>query len=807
MVKLKRFLKPYREAGAVHALFAPHRFVDDHVFLTKSNQVGVVIEVDGIDDECLTEATLETNARRMAAAWRAFDNQFRIYQYAIKQEGAGLVEAESYPTDVIRKTVQARHEYLRTRAEGLYQLRLVYVILYEPQSLTGGSWKRTLSNRKVLRVLADQLERNRTILLGHVESFRRTLDDLLGLRILAKGEAFQFFRLLANLDPEIAGAERLKFDGHVDYFLPSVPVACVREGVRVGDADVEVLSLREPPAETFPNVIRELLKLQTNFILCSEYKRITNESAITKIREAQNHFHWSQWVSDLPSVLSMVINRGNRENVIADKTALNDVEDLDKSLARIKNDGEYLGEFSLTVVLFGWKDRTKLQRAAADVIKIFGNHEGSLIRETYNALNAYLSVMPGNDAFNLRRTWLLSGNYSDLAFAYAPSRGEPWNRHLGGEQLVVLETNDATPYFFNLHEGDRLGVLIFGAPGAGKSVLANLLIDHSQKNAPRTFILDLGGSYRQITRKHGGSYLHMEFGSGRQTFRINPFSLEGTADNVQFLFTFVRLLLTQGGYRPTAADDQELFEAVESMYVFDPSLRRLGNLVHGLPPHLAPYLAAWVGHGQYASLFDNVDDTLTFAPFQAFDFQGMDELYPQLMEPLLFYIFQRISQVVYDPDLSGTPKQLWADEVWRFLANDTARQYLVTAGKTWRKHNGGIGLITQSAADLESAGILDLVNEVCPTKILLANPGADAATYQRLFKLNEREAELFSTLIPKRQFLWKTAERSKVLNVNLDPAAYWQYTNSPYDNERRREAIEACGFEEGLKVLAAQAKV
>jgi hypothetical protein len=46
-----------------------------------------------------------------------------------------------------------------------------------------------------------------------------------------------------------------------------------------------------------------------------------------------------------------------------------------------------------------------------------------------------------------------------------------------------------------------------------------------------------------------------------------------------------------------------------------------------------------------------------------------------------------------------------------------------------------------------------------------------------------------------------------VLNVNLDPTAYWQYTNSPYDNERRREAIEAYGFEEGLKVLAAQAKV
>ena len=29
------------------------------------------------------------------------------------------------------------------------------------------------------------------------------------------------------------------------------------------------------------------------------------------------------------------------------QVALNDVEDLDETLARIKNDGEYLGEFSL----------------------------------------------------------------------------------------------------------------------------------------------------------------------------------------------------------------------------------------------------------------------------------------------------------------------------------------------------------------------------------------------------------------------------------------------------------------------------
>jgi hypothetical protein len=44
-----------------------------------------------------------------------------------------------------------------------------------------------------------------------------------------------------------------------------------------------------------------------------------------------------------------------------------------------------------------------------------------------------------------------------------------------------------------------------------------------------------------------------------------------------------------------------------------------------------------------------------------------------------------------------------------------------------------------------------------------------------------------------------------VLNVELDSAAYWTYTNSPFDNARRDAAFAAHGQAEGLQVLAAEA--
>jgi hypothetical protein len=294
MVKVRKFLKPYKDAGAFHALFAPHRFVDDQVFLTKGNQLGVVLAVDGVDYECLTEAILESYTRRAAAAWRSFDESFRLYQYVLKQDQAQVEYDGSYVNQVVGKTVRDRSAYLASKAQGLYSVRLFYAVLFEPHVFSRGHW---LSNRNALRAIAGNLQRHRDTLIGNAESFRRNIGDLLGISILSKADAFAFFRLLTNLEPELAAAERLKYDNHVDYYLPSLPLACTRDGIRIGDAQVEVLSLKEPPASTFPNVLRELLALEANFILCTEFKRVLNDKAITTIRAAQNHFHWSQWVA------------------------------------------------------------------------------------------------------------------------------------------------------------------------------------------------------------------------------------------------------------------------------------------------------------------------------------------------------------------------------------------------------------------------------------------------------------------------------------------------------------------------------
>ena len=200
-------------------------------------------------------------------------------------------------------------------------------------------------------------------------------------------------------------------------------------------------------------------------------------------------------------------------------------------------------------------------------------------------------------------------------------------------------------------------------------------------------------------------------------------------------------------------------------------------------------------------LFDNAEDTISFSRFQCFDFQRMSQ-YPELLEPLLFYILHRANAVIADRQISSVFKAFFIDEAWVFLKNPAIQRYVVEALKTWRKHNAAMILSTQSLDELKRSDILDVIIESCATKIFLANPDMDRDLYRRQFHLNETEVELISGLIPKQQFLIKTPELAKVANLNVDPKSYWLYTNDPYDNKKRKEAFEMHGFEKGLEILA-----
>jgi type IV secretion system protein VirB4 len=807
MLRFSRIFKNYAETGSLGEQINLFGFIGPEAFLTKDGEVGVMLEVRGVDFECLDQSTIDLLTKRLESALKLFDENCRVYQYLFKRNSA-TIPYKLYRSPVVNAAINNRIAYLESRKERLFSLSIYYVVLYGAGKTSAvvrsfaGDPKRAIgemvarfSGKKLAVVLGESLEAAEAALLAKAHAFLLQVSDFLTIRLLTKCEAFRILKRLLNFDPHKLELAQLKHDTFLDYYLPESHVECHRQYLAVGGYYVKVLTLKEPPAQSFPLMLVRLLEVEANYQVITEWKRQDSGKTRRTIQSKRRHFHNTKRsffshlnLNDVPSA-----------DVLLDDSKEFRVRELGESAKEIELHGNYFGQFSLTVVIYDL-DLANVERACAEFYKVFSSHDAQLYQESYNLLNAFLSTVPGNHTFNLRYLYLLNTNYADFSFLFTLDSGEQHNNHLGQEYLAVLETNHHTPYFLNLHHRDVAHTLILGRTGAGKSFLLNFLITNLQKYSPHTFIFDLGGSFESLTHLFGGSYVRV--GLESKDFRINPFSLSPTKENLDFLALFLRVLIEGQAARelgPSAASD--LYHQIENLYAVDASLRTLGVLANTLDLELRSRLSRWTRGGQFGFLFDNAEDTVSFSRFQCFDFQQMSH-YADLLEPLLFYILHRANHMIADPDLASMFKAFFIDEAWVFLKNPSVERYVVDALKTWRKHNAAMILSTQSLDELRRSDILDIIVESCVTKIFLANPDMDRELYRRQFHLNHNELERIANLIPKQQFLIKTPEVAKIANLHVDPKSYWLYTNDPYDNTKRKEAFETYGFEQGLERLA-----
>jgi type IV secretion system protein VirB4 len=811
MLRLSRIFKNYNEAGSLGEQINLFGFIGPHVFLTKTGEVGVLLEVRGVDYECLDTASVDHFTKRLESALKLFDENYRVYQYLFKRNNE-TIPFRLYTNPVVDAAIQNRIRYLNGKADTLFSLSIYYAVLFQA-SETSQKITRALaelsknprnsladlsahfSTEKQVIVLGQHVDHARARLLEKARSFMVQLNDFLPIRMLDKQEAFAVLKRTLNLQPGKLACANLKYDTFLDYYLPESPIECHRGHLRVDDYYVKVLTLKEPSAQSFPLIFKRLLEVQANYYIVTEWKKEDSGKMRRVIQSKRRHFHNTK-----RSFASQVrLNDSPEQDVLLDDSKEAQVRELAEGIKEIELEGNYFGQFSLTVVIYDL-DLAKVDRACADFYKVFSIHDAQLYEEKYNALNAFLAAIPGNHAFNLRSLYLLNTNYADFSFLFTLHCGEPRNAHLREEYLAVLETNHHTPYFLNLHYRDVAHTMILGRTGAGKSFLLNFLITNLQKYDPHTFIFDLGGSFESLTQLFRGSYIRV--GLESEDFKINPFSLPPTKENLDFLALFLKVLIQ--GQRPNELDpvtERDLFHQIENLYEVDPALRTLGVLANTLGHDISSRLTKWTRGGQFGFLFDNADDTISFSRFQCFDFQRMSQ-YPELLEPVLFYILHRANAVISDRRVSSVFKAFFIDEAWVFLKNPAIQRYVVEALKTWRKHNAAMILSTQSLDELRRSDILDVIIESCATKIFLANPDMDRDLYRRQFHLNETEIQLIPELLPKQQFLIKTPELAKVANLAVDSKSYWLYTNDPYDNKKRKEAFETYGFEKGLEMLA-----
>ncbi len=97
------------------------------------------------------------------------------------------------------------------------------------------------------------------------------------------------------------------------------------------------------------------------------------------------------------------------------------------------------------------------------------------IRESLNAVEAWLGSLPGHVYANVRQPLVHTLNLAHLMPLSSVWAGPKRNEHLDGPPLFYAETSGSTPFRFSTHVGDVGHTLIVGPTGAGKSVLLALM--------------------------------------------------------------------------------------------------------------------------------------------------------------------------------------------------------------------------------------------------------------------------------------------------------------------------------------------
>ena len=630
-----------------------------------------------------------------------------------------------------------------------------------------------------------------------VDASRTLVADLTPLDIL---DAQAGSRVLSELINRPGGDWHGATGSGMNWRLAISELEAERRHLRLDGEPVILYSLLSPPGRATANLLNDLYRLNAVMTVALEWRPWDLDAARRKIRGAQRHYFSKRY-----SMMAHVQETEGTSSAMVDSAADAESSRLGDALVELETEGIAYGDLALTIALHGELEQT--ERLDGDVRRIFAAHDAKAIREGYGQLAVWFCRLPAQPRKRqVRSVFVSAGAAACLAPIYGPPTGHARSTHLNRDALAIFETQWQTPYYYDLFHGDVGHTLVLGATGAGKSFTLNFLLVQALQYNPRVLILDLGGSYRWITRFLGGGYLELspdDDADGSTGFRLRPFSLPASERTYQFLTGWITRLLRIGGWQVTGGDPSEIRQRVEDLYAFPPERRQLGVLVKSLPSKMWSALGRWHGSGAWGRYFDNPatgEPDLDLADWQVIDLAGAAE-HEDLCEAALFYLLERLRLTLEHPAETARVKLMVVDEAWRYVRDPAVLTYLAEAAKTWRKKNAALIMATQSAVDVTGSVGAEALLESLPTKLFLANPELPDKAAE-IFHLNPAEVATIRGLIPKRELYLRRSDAAGTLRLDVDPESYWLYTSSPRDSAARSEAVEQHGLEAALAHLA-----
>src|SRR6516164_1600314 len=357
MLRLSRIFKNYNETDSLSEQINLYGFIGPHIFLTKSGEVGVILEIRGVDYECLDGASIDGFTKRLESALKLFDESYRVYQYLFKRNNE-TIPYKLYANPIVNTAIKNRIAYLGSKSDTLFSLSVYYVVLHKgfqtshklgsalaqfpenPKKALADLWA-LFSSQKQIVVLGQHVDNAQAALLQKARSFILQVSDFLAVRMLNKQEAFRVHKRTINCHPDKLALAKLEYDTFLDYFLPESPLECHRRHLRVDDYYVKVLTLKEPSAQSFPLIFKRLLEVEANYFIVTEWKKEDSGKTRRVVQAKRRHFHNSK--RSFSSQMSL--NDGPLPDLLLDDSKESRVRELGEAIKEMELEGHYFGHF------------------------------------------------------------------------------------------------------------------------------------------------------------------------------------------------------------------------------------------------------------------------------------------------------------------------------------------------------------------------------------------------------------------------------------------------------------------------------
>ncbi len=758
--------------------------VAEGVVLNKDGSFQRTLAFRGPDLESATEAELISACARANNVLKRFGTGWALFFEAERREALGypdsrFPDAASWLVDEERR---ARFEAEGTHYESRYHLTLTWLPAADGADAAGRSL--------VDRPDADQGRDWRGALASFIAETDRALDLFTAfmpeVRALNSAETLTYLHgTISNRRMSVAVPETPIY---LDALLVDTPLTGGLEPM-LGGRHLRTLTVTGFPNMSRPGILDALNEADFPYRWVTRFIALDKQDAtkqLTKVRR--------QWFNKRKSITALLREvLYNQPVQLLDSDADNKVADADLALQALGGDHVAFGYLTTTITVSD-EDRARVEDKIRQVERITGGLGFTTIREGVNAVEAWLSSLPGHAYANVRQPIVHTLNLAHLMPLSSVWAGPTRNAHLGGPPLLVAQTSGSTPFRLSTHVGDVGHEIIVGPTGAGKSVLLALLaLQFRRYPHAQVYIFDKGFSARAAVLAMGGAHHALGLGSdvpdSEGALAFQPLQRIDDAAERAWAAEWIAALLDAEKVAVTPEVKDAVWSALNSLASAPPQERTMTGLAlllqsNALRTAIQPYTL----DGPHGRLLDAAESGFAFADVQCFETEALLGQ-ASVVAPVLTYLFHRLEE-----RFVGRPTLLILDEAWIFLDHPLFAARIREWLKTLRKKNVSVVFATQSLADITGSSIAPAIIESCPQRILLPNDRAiepqSRQAYER-FGLNDRQIELISRATPKRHYYLQSARGNRLFELGLGPIALALCGASDPDSQKRIDAILA----------------